>query len=153
MMKKIIGKSLIAIAVTLALSPTVAAQSLKDVVIQTIESNPNVLTAVRRKDAADSAVEGAKSGYYPRIDWLWGTGREQTHNSTTRNNFPGQDYVHMNRKQEGVTLNQMLWDGLGTKSEVDRGEALVADDIFQQAMPGLAHLRRPSLESCNCSTS
>lgn len=124
MMKKMIGKSLVAVAVALAFSPVVVAQSLKDVVIQTIESNPNVLSAVRRKDAADSAVEGAKSGYYPRIDWLWGAGREQSHNETTRNNFPNQDYVHMNRRQEGMTLNQMLWDGLGTRSEVERRRAI-----------------------------
>ena len=148
MMKKMVGKGLIAIAVALALSPIVAAQSLKDVVVQTIESNPNVLTAVRRKDAADSAVEGAKSGYYPRIDWLWGTGREQTHNSTTRNTpaFAGQDYVHMNRRQEGVTLNQMLWDGFGTKSEVDRRQA-ISDSAAHKAYGTVEDIALQAIES------
>jgi adhesin transport system outer membrane protein len=145
MMKKLVGKSLIAI-VTLALSPTVAAQSLKDVVIQTIESNPNVLTAVRRKDAADSAIEGAKSGYYPRIDWLWGAGREQSHNETTRRNFPTQDYVHMNRRQEGMTLNQMLWDGYGTKSEVDRRQA-ISDSAAHKAYGTVEDIALQAIEA------
>jgi adhesin transport system outer membrane protein len=121
-MKNVVMKSLVAAAVTLALSPQVSAQSLKDVLIQTLESNPNVLSSIRRKDAADSAVEGAKSGYYPKLDWLWGAGREQSQNSTTAAITSG--YVHMNRKQEGMILNQMLWDGFGTRSEVERRQAI-----------------------------
>jgi len=126
-MKKIIGKSVIAAAMTLAFLPVpgqqVAAQSLKDVVVQTLESNPNVLSSVRRKDAADAAIEGAKGGYYPKIDWLWGAGKEQSQNTTTLA-AGNSGYVHLWRKQEGMILNQMLWDGLGVKSEVDRRQAI-----------------------------
>ena len=141
-----IGKGLIAVAVALAFSPVAVAQSLKDVVIQTIESNPNVLTAVRRKDAADSAIEGAKSGYYPRIDWLWGAGREQSHNETTRRNSPTQDYVHMNRKQEGMTLNQMLWDGYGTRSEVERRRA-ISDSAAHKAYGTVEDIALQAIEA------
>jgi len=122
MMKKVMMKSLVAAAVTLALSPQVAAQTLKDVLIQTLESNPNVLSSIRRKDAADAAVEGAKSGYYPKLDWLWGAGREQTQDTTTLQSTPG--YVHLWRRQEGMILNQMVWDGFGTRSEVNRRQAI-----------------------------
>ena len=126
-MKKIMGKSVIAAAVTLAflpvLSPQASAQSLKDVVVQTLESNPNVLSSIRRKDAADAAIEGAKGGYYPRIDWLWGHGKEQSQNTTTQA-AGNSGYVHLWRKQEGMILNQMVWDGYGVKSEVDRRQAI-----------------------------
>ena len=128
MMKKLVGKTLVAAAVALALSPVLApqeasAQSLKDVVIQTLESNPNVLSLIRRKDAADAAIEGAKSGYYPKLDWLWGQGREQSQNTTTLATG-NSGYVHLWRKQEGMILNQMVWDGFGVKSEVDRRQAI-----------------------------
>jgi adhesin transport system outer membrane protein len=106
----------------LGVSPLVSAQALKDVVIQTLESNPNVLSSVRRKDAADAAIDAAKGGYYPRIDWLWGTGREHSQNSSTQQITSG--YLHQNRKQESIILNQMVWDGFGVKSEVDRRRAI-----------------------------
>lgn len=126
-MKKIIGTSVVAAAVMLAflpvLSPQATAQSLKDVVVQTLESNPNVLSSIRRKDAADAAIEGAKSGYYPRLDWLYGAGREQTQDTTTQA-AGNSGYVHLWRKQEGMILNQMVWDGLGTRSEVNRRQAI-----------------------------
>ena len=116
-----------AAAMTLAflpvLSPQASAQSLKAVVVQTLEPNPNVLSSIRRKDAADAAIEGAKGGYYPRIDWLWGAGREQSQNTTTQA-AGNSGYVHLWRKQEGMILNQMVWDGFGVKSEVDRRQAI-----------------------------
>jgi adhesin transport system outer membrane protein len=126
-MKNIIVKPLVSAAVALALGPLagqpVQAQALKDVVIQTLETNPSVLSSIRRKDAADAATEAAKGGYYPRIDWLVGRGREQSKNSTTLG-AGNSGYLHLWRKQEGVVLNQMVWDGLGVKSEVDRRQAI-----------------------------
>jgi adhesin transport system outer membrane protein len=126
-MNKTVRKSVAGAAVALALfsvaGPQAIAQLLKDVVIQTLETNPNVLSSVRRKDAADSAIEAAKGAYYPRLDWLWGTGREQSDNTTTRA-AGATGYVHLTRKQEGMVLNQMLWDGFGTKSEVNRRQAI-----------------------------
>lgn len=155
-MKRLITGSLLAATATLSLSFVDAArgQALKDVVIQTLESNPTVLSSVRRKDAADAAVEGAKGGYYPRVDWLWGTGREHSQNESTQPITPG--YLHLNRKQEGMILNQMLWDGFGVKSEVDRRRAIsdstahktygTAEEIALQAIDAYLDVLRNRLQ-------
>jgi adhesin transport system outer membrane protein len=119
------------------------------VVIQTLESNPNVLSSVRRNDAADAAIDAAKGGYYPRIDWLWGTGREHSQNSSTQQITSG--YLHQNRKQESVVLNQMVWDGFGVKSEVDRRRAIsdstahktYAEEIALQAIDAYLTFEEP----------
>ncbi len=116
-------------AIAVAFSGLAAAQSLKEVVVYAIENNPQVTSAIKKKDAADSAIDAAKGGYYPRIDFLYGAGREQSQNPTTLLRTP--DYLHLNRKQEGVVLNQMLWDGYGVKSEVDRRNAISASSAHK----------------------
>lgn len=105
-------------AIALAFSGIATAETLKEVVTVAIETNPQVTSSAKKKDAADSAIDAAKGGFYPKIDFLYGTGREQSQNPTTLARTPG--YLHLNRKQEGIVLNQMVWDGLGVKSEVDR---------------------------------
>src|SRR6266542_21288 len=117
-------------AIALAFSGVAIAETLKEVVTFTIESNPQVTSSETKKDAADSAIEAAKGGYYPKIDFLYGTGREQSQNLISNANpatpgFPNRPgYLHLNRKQEGLVLNQMLWDGLGVESEVTRRSAI-----------------------------
>lgn len=128
-------------AIALAFSGVAIAETLKEVVTLAIETNPQVTSSAKKKDAADSAIDAAKGGYYPKIDFLYGAGREQSQNPTTLATTSG--YVHLNRKQEGIVLNQMLWDGFGVKSEVDRRRAIsessahrvygTAEDIALQA--------------------
>lgn len=116
-------RGLIAGAIALAFSGVTLAETLKEVVTTAIETNPQVTSAAKKKDAADSAIDAAKGGYYPKIDFLYGTGREQSQNtSTLATGTTG--YLHLNRKQETAILNQMLWDGFGVKSEVDRRRAI-----------------------------
>lgn len=115
-------KGLIAGAVALAFSGAASAETLKEVVTLAIETNPQVLSSVKKKDASDSAIDAAKGGYYPKVDLLLGAGRERSQNPTTLATNPG--WLRLARKQEGVVLNQMLWDGFGTKSEVDRRGAI-----------------------------
>ena len=45
-----------------------------------VETHPQVLSAARKKDAADSAINAARGGYFPKIDYLYGTGREHSKN-------------------------------------------------------------------------
>ncbi|MBI2754440.1 MAG: TolC family outer membrane protein [Betaproteobacteria bacterium] len=109
-------------AVALAFSGVAAAETLKEIVTFAIETHPQVLGAARKKDAADSAIDAAKGGYYPRIDYQYGAGREHSKNQTTRLTTP--NWVDLNRRQESMVLNQMLFDGLGVAGEVDRRKAI-----------------------------
>jgi outer membrane protein, adhesin transport system len=109
-------------AVALAMSGFAAAETLKEVVTFAIDTHPQVLGAAKKKDAADSAIDAARGGYFPKIDYLYGAGREHSKNVTTLATTP--DWVKLNRKQEGMILNQMLFDGMGVSGEVDRRKAI-----------------------------
>lgn len=115
-MKKIVWGVLAALACQPAM-----AQSLKETVEQTMGTSPDVLIDVHRRLSADQTVEQAKGGYYPKVDAALGIGREWSENISTR---PGSDTL--TRREAGLTLSQMLYDGYATKNAVERAEARVA---------------------------
>jgi adhesin transport system outer membrane protein len=121
-MMKFWARGVTAGAVALAFSGAAAAETLKEVVTFAIETNPQVVSVAKRRDAADFAIDAARGGYFPRADFLYGKGRERSQNPTTLATTP--DWVSLNRKQEGLIVNQMLFDGFGVKGEVDRRRAI-----------------------------
>ena len=118
------------------------AETLREVVQMAVETNPNVGVATKRKDAADAAVDAARSGYFLKLDWQSGAGTERSLNSTTL--ATGNQWVRMNRRIDTMVASQMLWDGLGTRAEVDRRRAIsdaaahkvysAAEDVALQAV-------------------
>jgi adhesin transport system outer membrane protein len=111
-----------AATVALAFSGIATAETLKEVVTYAIETNPQVVSVAKRRDAADYAIDAARGGYFPKADFLYGKGRERSQNPTTLATTP--DWVSLNRKQEALIVNQMLFDGFGVKGEVDRRRAI-----------------------------
>jgi len=120
-MKKL-SAAILSASVATAFSVAASAQSIKDVVQATLETHPEVLSATHKKDAADSAKDAAFGGYYPRIDLIVGGGNERSKNTTTLATTP--EWVKLPRYQETAILSQMLWDGLGVRSEVERRQAI-----------------------------
>jgi adhesin transport system outer membrane protein len=141
-LKKTLKIKILAASVTLATSAWVSAETLKEVVQLAVETNPQIGTVAKRKEAADAAVSAAKGGYLPKLDFLYGSGLERSQNSSTAATTTG--FLRLHRHQEGMTLNQMLFDGLGTPAEVDRRRAIsdatayrvyaTAEDIALQAI-------------------
>ncbi|TAK45380.1 MAG: type I secretion protein TolC [Betaproteobacteria bacterium] len=127
---KTLSVSILGAVLALAFSASSNAETLKEIVTFAVETHPQVLSAVHKKDAADSATDAAFGGYLPRIDLIIGGGREWSQNPTTLglnpppNNPTNPHWVKLPRYQETVILNQMLWDGLGTRSEVARRQAI-----------------------------
>jgi len=83
-----------------------------------MQTNPEVQIDVARRLATDEAVNQALGGYLPRVDLALGRGRQQTDNSSTLFTYGGP--VNQNRQDRSLTISQMLFDGFGTSSEVDR---------------------------------
>ncbi|MCX4189696.1 TolC family outer membrane protein [Methylophaga sp. OBS3] len=96
-------------------SQNVSAQSVTEAVDKTIQSNPQILAEANRRISVDKTIDQARAGYLPQVDMDLGYGHEYTNNPTTR---PGGR--SLNRGEAGIELNQMLYDGFYTKSEVDR---------------------------------
>lgn len=109
-----------AVAGALLVSQGASAQSLSEAVDLTIKNNPDVLIDAKRRLATDEEVNQAKGGYRPKIDVTAGVGAEWSENVSTR---PGSEDLW--RRESALTLSQMIYDGFGTKSEVQRQEARV----------------------------
>lgn len=115
--------SLTAVAFGVAMAvmaPAAYGQSLKDAVEQTLQTSPDILMDARYRQSTDEAVKNARGGYLPKVDLLLGTGREWSKNSSTA---PGD--LSLTRREGTLTLTQMLFDGFGVSSEVERNRARV----------------------------
>lgn len=99
-------------------SGVASSATLSEAVSQTIQTNPDILIDANRKLSVDEAVKQAKAGYYPKVDLNLGIGREWSENMFTRS-LPGGD-TSLTRRESGLTLSQLLYDGSATSSEVER---------------------------------
>lgn len=107
-----------AVAGALLAGQSASAQTLSEAVDATIKTNPDVLINANRRLAVDQEIEQAKGGYRPKVDLSAGWGWEWSENTSTR---PGSD--NLTRAESALTLTQMLYDGFGTRSEVERHTA------------------------------
>lgn len=114
-MKKVRTLVCLAVLSTLQIAPAAAAapEALRDAVRKAVVTNPEVQARWHGFQAADADQETARAGYYPQVDVSASIGRERL----TRPNAGTDDYTHRNAT---LSLNQMVYDGFFTKSEVAR---------------------------------
>ena len=105
------------IALLLAAGATGAqpADPLRKAVEQAVNTNPEVTARFNAYRASVDAVDVVRASYLPRLDLTASVGSE-------RNNIGGRNPESqlLNRNAVGLTLTQLLWDGLGTRNEVSR---------------------------------
>jgi len=101
------------------LSGWAAAATLQEVVVDNINQNPEVQQALQSYAAVMQEIRQAKAGYYPTLDATLGYGYEWTEKGN-------QDDVELNRREARLNLNQMIFDGFATSSEVKRQQARAA---------------------------
>ena len=91
------------------------ADPLRAAVELAVNTNPDVTARFNAYRASVDAVDVARAGYLPRVDLnaTVGSEREQI---TSRN----PQSQTLNRNEVGLSLTQLLWDGLGTRNEVAR---------------------------------
>ena len=94
---------------------------LADVVRETLSSNPDVAEARDQWLARREEVRQAEGGFLPSIDLSAGIGYESTDSPSTRARGEGSE--ELTRKELGLNVRQMLFDGWGTHSEVSRQRA------------------------------
>lgn len=118
------NKKTLALAIPLALMVGgVQAVTLPEAVDATIQTNPDVLSAVHERRAVDKEIDQARAGYFPTLDLTLGTGYERTNNPSTRGRLDEGDSVGYNRNEAALNARQMLFDGFETKNEVSRQTA------------------------------
>ena len=116
--RSLIVASLVAWAL---LSGSASAQPLAEVVAQTLASNPDVAEARSLLQARQEEVERARAGFRPSVDLSAGYGYEYTDSPATRGG--GIASEELARKEFGVNASQMLFDGWGTQSELERQQS------------------------------
>jgi adhesin transport system outer membrane protein len=90
-----------------------AHQTLKEVAQKVVLTNPEVLAKWHAFKAAGGDVDVARAGFFPRIDYTGGTGKENL-------KLPGSPERDYTRSGYALTLNQMLYDGFATSNDVKR---------------------------------
>ncbi|MBV1787226.1 TolC family outer membrane protein [Marinobacterium sp. D7] len=113
-------QSMLAVAVLVAVSGTTSAATVQQVVADNLAENPDVARAIETYRAVVKEVDQAKAGYYPTVDATLGYGYEWTDKDQ------GVQDVELNRREAHLNINQMLFDGFATPSEVKRQRARMA---------------------------
>lgn len=108
-------------AVSLALLASLAcaqtdSDALRQAAQQAINSSPDVTSRFNTLRAAIQEVDVARGGYLPRVDLSAEVGRERNKLTTRTPN----ESLSFARSGATLSVDQMLWDGLATKSEVER---------------------------------
>lgn len=97
-----------------AAAPAGAPTTLKEVAQQAVLSSPEVTSKWHNLKAAEEEIGVARGNFLPRVDLTAGTGRESLRQP------PADQSNNYTRSNYGLSLNQMLFDGFATHSEVKR---------------------------------
>ena len=114
---------LLILASTCLISFQSSAETLREAIRHTVATNPTVQEAATGRLASDYALRGAKGAYFPNLDLTAVYGREQSNNTTTRAVTGAKDTL--TRRESGLELRQLIFDGFATPSEVARNKAIV----------------------------
>jgi adhesin transport system outer membrane protein len=98
------------------------AQSLEQAVALALDTHPDIRQAFARFKSKEEDVNHASAGYLPTVDITAGYGYEYTDSPGNRRSALGFDdgETELGRGEFGVSLRQMLFDGMFTSSEVKR---------------------------------
>nr|WP_298142299.1 TolC family outer membrane protein [uncultured Pseudomonas sp.] len=107
-----------------AVSLSAQGQTLSDAMQSALEVHPEVRAGINARLSVEEQMNAAKGGYLPQVDILAGYGREGTDSPGTRA-VDGHDYRTLTRGESTLRVQQMLFDGFATSSEVGRQRATV----------------------------
>lgn len=120
------GFKIVLVMMTLLYTSMGLAKSLPCVVQHTLITNPNVLETIHRLEAVHEQVKQAQGGFYPTVDVNALYGRERSMNINT-----GFDWVTLWRKELGVTVRQMLFNGFTTRNQEIRAMSATDAAAFE----------------------
>lgn len=90
-------------------------EALRAAAQKAIATSPDVSARLNAVRAAVNAVDIARGGLFPRLDLDASAGRDRDR-ITTRD----PESARLDRTRVGLTLNQLLWDGLALKNDISR---------------------------------
>ncbi|MHA6492804.1 TolC family outer membrane protein [Pseudomonas borbori] len=115
---------LVALPLALAVSLAAHGQTLNEAMQSALEVHPEVRAAINARLSVEEQMNAARGGYLPQVDLIAGYGREGTDSPATRG-IDEHDDTTLNRGEATLRMQQMLFDGFATRSEVGRQRATV----------------------------
>ncbi len=103
---------------------SINAQTLKQVVAQTIYTNPDVLIKLKGWLAAQKGIRQAQGGYLPSIDFSGDLGTEYIDTPIEPNDH------NLTPAGIGLSLREMIFDGFATPYEVQRNKKLTLAEQY-----------------------
>src|SRR5690606_24553487 len=107
-----------------AVSLSAQALTLNEAMQQAMDSHPQIQAGINARLSTEEQMKAAQGGYLPQVDLLAGYGREGTDSPGTRASS-GHGFKTLTRGESTLRLQQMLFDGFATQSEVGRQRATV----------------------------
>lgn len=107
------------------------ATNLRDAVAIGLATNPEYGVVAASRRATDEELNQGQALFLPSIDVNADAGYEYTDDVGTRGGADGDDTEELFRRQAGITLTQMLFDGFEAHYEVKRQEARVASSAHR----------------------
>ncbi len=102
----------------------VDAKTIKEAAETAVATHPEVGQLRFSRRAIQHELRAARGAYLPSVDVRGAIGHEWVNDPTTRaraGRAPGESgWIDMNRYEAGVSLRQLLFDGFGTTSDVNR---------------------------------
>lgn len=99
--------------------------SLKEAVSAGVSTNPEYGVVAASRRATDEELSQGRALFRPSIDFRGDTGVEHSDDPGTRGGVDDDEKENLWRKEAGLTLTQMLFDGWESKFEVQRQKARV----------------------------
>jgi len=96
-------------------------QTLQETIQYTLNNNPDIQAAKSERNAVVEQIGQARAGYLPSVDLSFGYGYENSTNPTLAGR--NQSHVELDRREAGILIKQMLFDGFATQSEIERQTA------------------------------
>ena len=134
-------RAFLLLPLAVALPFATQAQTLQEAMRSALEVHPEIRAGVNARLAAEEELRAAKGGYMPRVDLVGGYGREGTDNPSGRASGD-HGYETLTRSEANLSVEQMLFDGFATSSEVKRNRAVVNS----RALELLGNTERTALE-------
>src|SRR5688500_6902625 len=99
------------------------AETLDKVVAYALNAHPGIESALAGRDVAREEEREKKSGFYPEVSVNAATGRVYGDNSTSRGLSTTRGAGYSWNHEGGVTVRQMIFDGMETLNRVEAADA------------------------------
>jgi outer membrane protein, adhesin transport system len=100
-----------------------SAVDVREVISQTLQSDPRVLAELREANARERQVRQALAGYYPTVDLIAGFGFQERDPTARTFSSPTRTRNELERREAQLNIRQLVFDGYRTTNEYRNQQA------------------------------